>query len=533
LNEGGSLRCGVVWLGNAAAVWSRCWGGVTRRSDETGLSRTTIYKHAQRVEHAVENEAASGVDYETLWDDNQRLRGENQALWEAWAEAEGVPEAKQREFAATGSAMGLSLGQIVTLLAIVLSCQCAPSRATVGRWVSETSRQAGSLLKVLDALCQRWILVLCLDEIFLHGVPVLMAVEPHSMVWAAGQRGPDRSGESWCEVLRSWPCVERVVADAGSGLERGVKLANEERQAGVETPREGAVMGIAMGLDVFHTQRELQRLVQRQWKQAEKQLEAASEADEKVAKSKRRGCDARGVSKQAWWAWRKAERQFDQAVEAETAANGINQTLGLFDQQGQLHHREEAQGQLRQAIQELSGKEWSKVRRLLQDQRTLTHLDWVHAQLSQAVADVALREAVVHVWYLRDAMTQAHGQQRVRLAQVVVIEQAVCQRLYPEWQSAYACVDDILSRVVRASSAVECVNSIVRMHQARHRHVSQSLLDLKRLYWNCRSFRHGKRKGTCPYALLGLELPTYDWWQLLQRGPEELMQNLSTQELAA
>jgi hypothetical protein len=132
---------------------------------------------------------------------------------------------------------------------------------------------------------------------------------------------------------------------------------------------------------------------------------------------------------------------------------------------------------------------------VLQDQRTLNHLDWVHAQLTQAVAESPLREALVRVWYLRHAMTQAHGQQYVRLAQLVVMEQMVCQQRYPEWQATYACVDEVLSQVVRASSAVECVKSIVRMHQARHRHVSQGMLDLKRLYWNCRRFRHGKRKG--------------------------------------
>jgi hypothetical protein len=37
---------------------------------------------------------------------------------------------------------------------------------------------------------------------------------------------------------------------------------------------------------------------------------------------------------------------------------------------------------------------------------------------------------------------------------------------------------------VRASSAVECMNSVIRMHQARHRRLTQPLLDRKRLYWN-------------------------------------------------
>jgi hypothetical protein len=41
------------------------------------------------------------------------------------------------------------------------------------------------------------------------------------------------------------------------------------------------------------------------------------------------------------------------------------------------------------------------------------------------------------------------------------------------------------------------------------------MLDLKRLYWNCRAFRSGPRKDVCPYRALGLDLPTYDFWELL------------------
>jgi hypothetical protein len=59
--------------------------------------------------------------------------------------------------------------------------------------------------------------------------------------------------------------------------------------------------------------------------------------------------------------------------------------------------------------------------------------------------------------------------------------------------------------------------------------VSQGLLDLKRLYWNCRVFREGKRTGKRPYELLGLHLPSSNWWQLLQMTPEELAQKLLTQ----
>jgi hypothetical protein len=518
-----------TWIGNAAAVLSGAWGAVTRRAQQSGSSRTAVYTHAQRVVQAVASEQAGGISYDTLWHENERLKAENEALWQAWADAEALSEAKQRAFAGSGCAMGLSLSQIVTLLAIVLPWGAVPSRAMIGRWVQEAAAQAGRLLVVLDLACQARVRVLCLDEIFLHRVPVLMAIEPNSMAWMAGQRGPDRSGESWRTVIANWPCLEHVIADGGQGLERGVRLVNEARCAQGEATETVSGQAMTMGLDVFHTQRELERVVQRQWKHAERQLETASQADAKVARYKRQGRDPRGVSGVAGRAWHKAERLFDQAVNAQEAVQQIDAALSWFDAQGRLYCRQTAQAQLDEASQQLHGDCWSKVKRLLSDERTLRHLDRLHEHLTSAVPEPVLRDALTRLWYMNDQIRQAQGDACMRLRQLVVIAQGLCERLCPQWQSAYRCVDELLRHAVRASSAVECVNSVVRMHQGRHRHVSQGLLDLKRLYWNCRVFREGKRKGKSPYELLGLHLPSSNWWQLLQMTPEELAQKLLTQ----
>ena len=87
----------------------------------------------------------------------------------------------------------------------------------------------------------------------------------------------------------------------------------------------------------------------------------------------------------------------------------------------------------------------------------------------------------------------------------------------------------MLGDTVRASSAVECMNSVLRMQQSRHRRMTQPMLDLKRLYWNCRAFDSGPRKDACPYRALGLELPNDDFWELLHTDPARLTQQLSTQ----
>ena len=95
-------------------------------------------------------------------------------------------------------------------------------------------------------------------------------------------------------------------------------------------------------------------------------------------------------------------------------------------------------------------------------------------------------------------------------------------------RASYDRVSAVLGDTFRASSAVECMNSVLRMQQSRHKRMTQPMLDLKRLYWNCHEFRGGPRKKACPYQVLGLDLPTYDFWTLLQTDPKELTQRLST-----
>jgi hypothetical protein len=215
--------------------------------------------------------------------------------------------------------------------------------------------------------------VLALDEIFLHRGPVLMAIEPNSMAWMAGQRGPDRTGESWREVSTHWPGLEHGSADGGQGLERGGKLAHAARCTQGEATETVSSQAMTMGLDVFHTQRELERIIQRQWQQAERQLDPARQADAKVDRSQRPGREPRGGSGAAGRSWRKAEALFDPAVNAQEAVHQIAAALAWFDARGQLSCRQTAQAQLDEASQQLQGACWSKVRRLRSAERTLSH----------------------------------------------------------------------------------------------------------------------------------------------------------------
>jgi hypothetical protein len=301
-----------------------------------------------------------------------------------------------------------------------------------------------------------------------------------------------------------------VVSDAGTGLKAGIAQMQEHRRQTGSSPLE-------KGLDVFHTKQGARRVLGQLWSRVERLWERAEAADRAVAQTQRQGRDARGLARTAHAAWKKAEAAFRCYEEGESAWNRAEPALSLLRPDGRLNDRSWAAEQVAAAMPGLSGSEWSQVRGFLQAEESFTFLDRLHGQLAQLPLSEELRTAWVGLWWLRrrrprnSSPTAVGGYRHV----APLVQQVLCQQLDPNWRDSYRQVAAVLSRAVRASSAVECRNSVLRMHQARHRVLNQGLLDLKRLYWNTRVFRGGKRKGRCPYEHLGLPLAGSDFWGLL------------------
>jgi len=511
-------------------------GDVTRAAEQAGCSRQTVYDHADKVQQALEESRQPGPSRQQVLDEDARLREENRQLWAWLEEALDLPAQKQRQFAVTAAALGLSLTQTLLLLAILVPDRVLPSRATLGRWVRHDARRAGRLLAVLDKACRALVLSLCLDEIFFHRQPVLMAVEPHSMAWVLGQRAGDRSGHTWAQALAAWPRLREVAADGGTGIERGLELIREQRQQAAEQPGAAPARPLHVRLDVFHIERDGARALRQEWGRAEAAWAEAEKIERAKARFDRGGTDRRSFNQaKVNKAWARAVAAFEQACQREQAWERAVAALQVFGPDGRLNDREWAEGELRAAAAELTGSRWDKVRRQLEDPRALTFLDRLQEGLVEAEPDEERRQALVQLWRWRREGRRAAASGQPSAAAVVgeLLVEVVKRGLGKGWQESYRRVSRVLKEVLRASSAVECVNSVVRMHQARHKNLSQELLDLKRLFFNCRTFVEGKRKDHCPYELLGLDLPSYDAWGLLQMGPDQLEHLLSSSQLAA
>jgi hypothetical protein len=346
-----------------------------------------------------------------------------------------------------------------------------------------------------------------------------VAVEPTSLALLSCAKTGDRSGAAWQAVLEPFGNLELVVSDAAKGIAAGVQAVAALRSA--SAPTAPAAPAPEHSLDVFHTNQEARRVLAGPWRRAEAAWEEAEAADAPVAAAKQRGQDARGVAAAARQAWARAERQLAAVDRVESAWQRARAALAVFRPDGSLNERPWAEAEIQAALPELRGPEWKKVRNFLTDARALTFLDRLHRRLAEAVPDAALRRACVRRWWLRHVQPRPAAPASAGLAQVQALLDAKVRdgELTASEQAAYERVAQVLRTTVRASSAVEGINSVLRMQQGRHRKLTQGLLDLKRLYWNCRRLPTGRRRGHCPYELLGVPLPSTDFWTLLRRGP--------------
>jgi hypothetical protein len=335
----------------------------------------------------------------------------------------------------------------------------------------------------------------------------------------------DRKAETWQQQLVPFKNLEFAISDGAKGIAAAVEQTAQRR-------RESNPLASALehGLDLFHTTQDVQRVLAQAWRRVEPLWEKAETCDTEIERDQKRGIDARGSASTARAAWSRAIEAFEQVERLESAWGRCRAAFDLFRPNGQLNDRIWAETEIKAGVSELTRPDWRKVRNFLTDRRSLAFLDRMHQRLSAAEPRKEWREVLAWRWWRwRGGSSSPASSPLAAMAHGVAVHLPLKQAE----QAAYDRIAAILEDTVRASSAVECMNSVLRMQQSRHRRMTQPMLDLKRLYWNCHTFRSGPRKKRCPYQALGLELPTYDFWQLLQFDPADLTQELSTSGMAA
>jgi hypothetical protein len=511
-------------LASADAVLFGRYGDVTRLAQERGVCRQRLYREA----HALLARLADAVPrplVEALQRRLDELQAHCQHLEDRLSAGYAIDRGRLAAFAATAQAEGVSLPVarrlLAPLLARPLHPTAAPQRrlpsvARLGRLSAAAARKASAALAVLDPLSRPRVEQGAADEIFFGKKACLMAIEQHSLAWLCGRLVDRRTGEEWAAEFRQLPQLRQSTQDGGSALAKGLELVNQERAKEGHAP-------VLLQDDHFHVLREGPRALRKLQRGVTEKMERAEAAQRRVARKAWRQGDSRGQGT-VNQTWQRAEVAFDAWVEAGKTWEEVEAALQLFTPDGTLNTRARAEAILEAALARLTDPAWAKVQRLCRRPQLLTFLDQAQQALAALPLPAEVVAAAVRVEGLRRRPEALRGEtvSARALRGVLLVAGCVVTLSGTVGAEAGALVRGVLRGVWRASSLVECLNSVARMQQGRHRKMTQGLLDLKRLYWNCRAFRTGRRRGQTPYGLLGLRLPTDDWWELLQLPPEQL-----------
>ena len=459
--------------------------------------------------------------------------------------------------------------------------------SSLGRCSQAAQEKAAAVLEVLDEVTRPLVVEATFDEIFAGQQPILMDVEPDSFCWITGDVAANREGATWARHFDLFPNLEHVVTDAGSGLLKGLRLCSANREAvgqpGIShsldvfhTKHEGHRAWRVTASRLWKAQQKAEDL----WRPLKKKQQQGQSIQGQTQRARAASYEAERLLDEAieiesaWHEVCSALEWFTPEGQRNTSAAARTK---LDEWLPKLRGREwEKTVRLLQRPESLTfldrvEEQLTKLGLAADDLETALQVEWLRRHPSLLSSDSpstcgspstsegpssgerppsgkspssgtsqsgGKRPPNGHSLPGDDSQSSCTSPSIGKSLSSGVRPSSGARRAWWIATSVRLSQDATLARAVeqvratyrqswRASSLVEGINSVVRMQQARHRRLTPGLVDLKRVYWNCSEFRTGHRKGHTPYALLGVPLPTTDWWQFLNTDPDELRKQLS------
>ena len=443
-------------------------GRVVAFLEHEGVARSTAYRWKQEVDWWL---VEGPQEVERLRRELEETRRTFELSAAGVAFGDLRAPARERAFVLTAAVLGNSDTEVAGLLALAGGREL--SHQTIHRMVEDGSARARRAY-------ERWFAgvgeVAAADEIFLGRRPLLLMVEPLSLLISGAVLAEGRGAEHWEPVFTAMEALERVVADRAQGIAAGA------REAGVE-----------LGADLWHLLHRGRRWLANVERGCYRKIAACYG---KTAKAE--PCDA-------------ALGEFDRL---EALFRRVRQAFDYTTPDGRLNTAGRARDVVEEALAAMGRTE--KGRRLavhlcgLRDPRAFAHLEVLEAGLASLCLE--------HVGPDREAalarlVAETLAWRRSDKTPVHELAKASCESLADRVELAVLGVVDL---AVRSSSAVEGVNARVRLVQVARKRLSEEFIYLLAVYHNLKPFGRGSvRAGSTPAQLGGLELPTDDWLALL------------------
>ena len=357
-----------------------------------------------------------------------------------------------------------------------------------------------------------------LDEMFSQGEPVLAGVDLDSGYLFGLSLSATRDGEAWAELLREGQCqgleLSVVVKDAAKGIAAGVSEVfphAEQRD------------------DCFHVLYEMNKVRRRLERRAYAAIEREGEALGRLGKIRAHDkVRRRKAKRELSSARRECAEAIERFDEFEAAMDTLRGALECVDiKTGELHRPEHVQALIEgvaQRIESLGVGECAKLAKYLRNRAP----GLVLAQKSvlprlEALAEPWSAQAVSLAcicWYLVRALHKrpARARHRALYRHLLAAYGALQDRLGAASASLLDAVEAVLHQRHRASSAIEGFNAALRPYLYVHKGATQGFLDLFRAWFNLRTRRWGRHKGTSSHECLTGQR-VHDWLTLLGCPP--------------
>jgi hypothetical protein len=388
----------------------------------------------------------------------------------------------------------------------------------------EAGARAGEILKQVDHSVMGPV-ALARDELFVGREPILLMVEPHSLVITGLYATQDRDAETWgCVLLFTQDRRVQIKGLAEDGcIPYGASCKAAQLDAAIQK-------------DVWHPLNDVRKVIHDLEREAYRALKAA----EQFEKNLRKHWDDAIFAE-----WVKPYEQFENLL---AQINQLSFWYGcLWDavelvdwRNGEIRNRAINQWlaeETLQGIKQLPHPRIQKLAERLEEQlpEMLTFLETIVQPLSdwQAQAEKHFQDhasaayfqaSVARLWRLEHALRNGHDNFR-KAALDAQLWLAAWIDDDPQLQELAEKLLNLLERTVRTSCAAETINSVLRPYLTRRRECTdltsrQLFLNLFVLWFNMHKFDRGPRKGKSPYEIAGIDLGTDDWLTLLGYPPD-------------
>lgn len=483
------------------AMWVGRWRGhgwVKRSLEELGVARSSGYRWEGEVRELL---ASGGWKVRAQAVELARLRGELEAVRREASGRGAMSRRQELRFVLHAAVVGTSDTETALLL-----------KEAGGRGLSHTA--IGALVAwasvVASVAYEQYFegfgRTAAADEIYLGGKPLLLMGEPLSLLVTGARLSVARGGKDWVPVFERMRDLAACGADGGPGIHAAAK---EE--------------GVPVHGDMFHLLGPGRLRLAGLARRCEGKEAAAERAAAKLAKARFRGDlrSTRSALTRGRHAGDAGGRLLEAYCELHDLFTEIEGTFDYSQPDGRLQSAAEARATVSRV---LDAMEKTPEGRLLA--RDLAPLRQPGAMRFHEVLGEQLRPLGIE---------QVGPDREARLARLVADTLAwrrrnKCAVSDLEAASNGSLADAVEIAVVRAvdlalrsSSAVECINSRVRLVQVARKRLSGDFVCLLAVYHNMRPFGRGSvREGHTAAELAGVRLPTTDWIELLETTAKDL-----------